>query len=512
MFMFVHVDRSSHVPIYLQIKESVRSLIVQGTLHPGERLPSTRQLAGKLGINRMTVEAAFGQLEADGLVSSHVGRGTFVNHLAASLESKPPLVEAMDPDAVSRLWGPLFVDYRSAPMSLPTMTSRNGAKSISFVSAAPGSDLFPAIDFRRCADFVLKRRVTEISSIGSSDGLASLKSYLVRWFAQNGLEASEDEIVITTGCQQSMDLIRKVLIQPGDAIILENPTYPGAVAALAPSAPSSTERLQLPVQDDGPDLRSLTSLLSRNRCKLIYSVPNFHNPTGRTMPLEARSQLVKMASQFRVPVLEDDVFGELRYSGPVLPTLRSLCPELVIYIGSFSKMLTPGLRLGWILAPRPVIRQVTVVKQSADLHTNLLIQATMDEFCRRDLLNRHMKRVRRLFMRRRDAMADALRKHFPADARFDVPDGGLSMWVSLPHDCNTGDLLRLAIERGVQFLPGSAFFFRSTLHNSLRLSFAAEPEERIEEGIAILGGLVGSQRSRLYFTAHGDRESSQPIL
>jgi DNA-binding transcriptional MocR family regulator len=481
-------------------------------LNPGERLPSTRNLASKLGINRMTVEAAFRQLEADGLVSSHVGRGTFVNRLAATNEARSHLAEEMDAEAVSRLWAPLFVDYRSASMSLPTMTARNGAKFISFVPAAPGAELFPAIDFRRCADFVLKRRLTEVSAIGSSDGLASLKSYLLRWFAQNGMEAREDEIVITTGCQQSMDLIRKVLIQPGDSIILENPTYPGAVAALAPSAPSSTERLQLPVGADGPDLRSLTSLLSRNRCKLIYSVPNFHNPTGRTMPLQARTQLVKLASQFRVPILEDDVFGELRYSGPALPTLRSLCPELVIYIGSFSKMLTPGLRLGWILAPRPVIRQVIVVKQSADLHTNLLIQATMDEFCRRDLLNRHMKRVRRVFMRRRDAMAGALRQHFPADARFDVPDGGLSMWVSLPHDCNTDDLLRLAVERGVQFLPGSAFYFRSPLHHSLRLSFAAEPEERIEEGVATLGALLGSRKSRFYFTSRGDRESSQPIL
>ena len=159
-----------------------------------------------------------------------------------------------------------------------------------------------------------------------------------------------------------------------------------------------------------------------------------------------------------------------------------------------------------------MIQQLTVVKQSADLHTNLLIQATMDEFCRRDLLNRHMKRARRVFMRRRDALAGALRKHFPADARFDVPDGGLSMWVSFPHDCNTDDLLRLAVERGVQFLPGSAFYFRSPLHHSLRLSFAAEPEERIEEGIATLGALLGSRKSRIYFTSHRDRESSQPIL
>lgn len=509
--MFVHFDRSSPVPIYLQLKESVRTLIAQGMLSPGERLPSTRQLAGILGINRMTVEAAFGQLEADGLVTSHVGRGTFVNHWAASLEPKPEPV-ATDPEAVARLWAPLFADSASSSMSLPALNSRAGAKMITFVPAAPSPDLFPAIDFRRCADFVLKRRVREISSIGSSDGLASLKSYLVKWFARNGLEASEDEIVITTGCQQSMDLVRKVLLQPGDALVLENPTYPGAVAALVPPSPTSIERLQLPEQADGPDLCGLASLLSRHRCKLIYSVPNFHNPTGRTMSLEKRQQFAALARQFRTPIVEDDVFGQLRYSGPMLPTLRSLCPELVIYIGSFSKMLSPGLRLGWILAPRPVIQQVTVVKQSADLHTNLLIQATMDEFCRRGLLNRHMKAMRRLFMRRRDALAEAVKTHFPAETKFNVPDGGLSLWVSLPRDCNSDELLRLAGEHGVQFLPGSAFYFRAPQHNSLRLSFAAEPEERIEEGIRILGSLVNSRKLRPYFTAHAGQGNSQPIL
>jgi 2-aminoadipate transaminase len=508
--MLLHFDRTSHVPIYLQLKESVRNLIIQGTLGPGERLPSTRQLAGNLGVNRMTIDAAFNQLEADGLITSHVGRGSFVNPLATTLESGNNLKETGSED-MSRLWAPLFVDYRSTSMSLPTMPSRNGTKAISFVSAAPGADLFPAIDFRRCADFVMKRRIPEISSIGSSDGLLSLKSCLVRLFARNGIAATEDQILITTGCQQSMDLLRKILIHTGDSIMLENPTYPGALAALVPSG-SSSERVQLPLLDDGLDIRSLSSLLSRNRCKLIYAVPNFHNPTGQTMPLNARRQLVALANQFRVPIVEDDVFGELRYSGPILPTLRSLCPELVIYIGSFSKMLSPGLRLGWIIAPQPVIQQLGMVKQSSDLHTNLLIQATMDEFCRRDLLNRHLKRVRRLFMRRRDAMAEALRKYFPADARFELPNGGLSMWVSLPRDCNTESLLRLSEERGVQFLPGSAFYFRSPQQNSLRLSFAGESEARIEEGVRTIGAILKSQKSRTYFAAHGDHEMAHPIF
>src|SRR5689334_16723777 len=181
--MFLHLDRGSHIPIYLQIKESLECLIAQGTLRPGERLPSTRQLALELGINRMTVDAAFSQLEAEGLITSHVGRGTFVNRPAA-VEPKKRIEMNRDPEAISRLWAPLFVDHRSSTMSLPTMSSRAGVKTISFVAAAPAPDLFPAIDFRRCADSVLKRRTEEISRIGSSDGLSALKSYLARWFTQ----------------------------------------------------------------------------------------------------------------------------------------------------------------------------------------------------------------------------------------------------------------------------------------------------------------------------------------
>src|SRR5262249_54852807 len=194
--------------------------------------------------------AAFSQLEADGLVTSHVGRGTFVNRPAA-LEPRRRIDLNGDPEAISRLWAPLFVDHRASAMSMPMMNSRHGAKAISFVAAAPPPDLFPAIDFRRCADSVLKRRAGEISRIGSADGLGALKSYLARWFTQNGMAAGEDEIVITTGCQQSMDLIRKLLLGPGDSLAIENPTYPGAVAALAPSP---VERLQVPVAERGMDL------------------------------------------------------------------------------------------------------------------------------------------------------------------------------------------------------------------------------------------------------------------
>jgi len=219
-----------------------------------------------------------------------------------------------------------------------------------------------------------------------------------------------------------------------------------------------------------------------------------------------------VGGQLRIPIVEDDVFGELRYGGPVFPSLKSLAPHLVIYIGSFSKMLNPGLRLGWIVAPRPVVRHLLTVKQAMDLQTNLLMQAAMDEFCRRDLLHRHLKRVRRVFMKRRDAMAEALRRHFPPEARWELPDGGLSMWVSLYPDCNTEELLRLAQARGIQFLPGSTFYFRSPVYNSLRLSFASADEQRIQEGIRILGGLLGSMKLRPTSAAGWAEPGSAPIM
>lgn len=491
--MFIFVDRTVHTPVYLQIEGSIRKLIAQGALRPGEKLPSTRQLASELGVNRITIGAAFRKLEAEGIIRSHVGRGTFVNGGTIAPESPKPLDLLPDSESLARLWGPLLVDRRIASDSLPLLNARRGAKRISFVSAAPSSDLFPAGDFRRCMDFVLKKRISEISTLGSPDGLPSFKSYLVRWLASNGIQASEDEVIVTTGCQQSMDLIRRILIGPGDSLMMENPTYPGAFSALGPSP---RERLELPVDHGRPDPRVFASIIGRSRCKLIYVVPNFRNPTGETMSLEARQQLVATSDKLRIPIVEDDVFGELHYNGPTMPTLKSLCPHLVIYIGSFSKMLTPALRLGWIVAPRPVARQLRAVKQASDLNTNLLLQSAMEEFCKRGLLHRHLKQVRRVFQKRRDAMAEALTRYFPSNAKWCAPNGGLSIWVSLAPEYNTENLLRLAEDIGVQFVPGSAFYFGSQFYNSLRLSFASESEKRIDEGVRVLGSLLANRKSR----------------
>lgn len=492
--MFIRVDRTLQTPAYRQIEQSIQHLIRQGALRPGAKLPSTRDLARDVGVNRITVSKAFQLLETQGFISSRVGNGTYVRpQLSGTTAAMKPLAPP-DDESVLQVWGPLFVNPRSAPRALPSIAPCNRRGTASFVYAAPPPDLFPVDDFRHCVDYALKRRIQEVCRVGAANGLASLKEYLIGWLAQHNIAATEQTLVITTGCQQSLDLTRKLLLHPGEPLLLENPTFPGAVGALSPSGAGLRE---LPVQEDGPDFRILNSLGNANRCKIIYVTPTFHNPTGLTMPSEKRRQLAELAVQYSMPIIEDDVFGHLRYDGPAQPPLQSLCPNLVIYIGSFSKMLSPSLRLGWMVAPRPVAEQIALTKQASDLHTGTLIQAAMDEFCRRGLMVRHLKRIKRIFRSRRDAMAEALHRWLLSDARWRLPEGGLSMWVTLPPDLNTQQLLNAAQERGVQFLPGAAFYFRSATNNSMRLSFATENEQTIEAGVRALGEIIAKRRPRL---------------
>lgn len=505
--MFIRVDRASPTPAYRQIQQSIRQLIVQEALRPGTKLPSTRDLARDLGVNRITVSKAFQLLESQGFISSRVGNGTYVRPQVSRMRTTvQPLVQP-DEESALRVWGPLFVNPRSAPRSLPSISPSRGRGAASFVYAAPPPELFPANDFRHCLDFALKCRLQEVCRVGAANGLASLKEYLIGWLAQHNIAATEQTLIITTGCQQSLDLTRKLLLRHGEPLLLENPTFPGAVGALSPSGAGL---LELPVQDAGPDFRAVNGLSTQNRCKLIYVTPTFHNPTGLTMSTAMRVQLAELAVHHNIPIIEDDVFGHLRYDGTVQPPLQSLCPNHVIYIGSFSKMLSPSLRLGWMVAPSPVAEQVALAKQASDLHTGTLIQAAMDEFCRRGLMVRHLKRIKRVFRNRRDAMAEALRRWFPSDARWTVPEGGLSMWVTLPRHFDTQELLKVAHEHGIQFLPGAVFYFRSVTSNSMRLSFATENEQTIAAGIRTLGELIARRRPQL--VRIGDWQERQAII
>ena len=484
--MIFELKRDSHLPLYAQITAQVRGMIGRGALRLGDRLPANRELARTLGVNRTTVATAYAELTAEGLISSHVGRGTFVTArpeaAGAGREAAP---------ASPMPWTALLADQpmdRWLSGMLDARQAREGRETISFAYGLPHADLFPLDDFRHAVDRVLRREGRALLGQGMSGGYAPLQQYLASQMALAGIAVKPDEILITNGCQQSLDLVRQILVRPGDEVAIENPTYPGAISVFCRTG---AKFVSVPVTARGLDLDVLEDLFARSRPKLVYHVPSFHNPTGVTLGLEARRRLIDLAVKYRVPILEDDIYSELQYDGPALPSLKALDEHgLVIYVNSFSKMGFPGLRVGWVTAPRIVIDHLNAAKQRSDLHTNLLAQAALYEFARRGLLLRHINRAKKAYAERRDVMLAALERHFPAEAEWNRPEGGMAIWVQLPEPLDAGQILLQAADQGIAFSPGEHFYCCAPQPDRLRLCFTTVGPAAIEEGVRRLGAVV----------------------
>ena len=485
--MFIELDRESHIPLYTQIVEQVRDMIAGGTLSAGDRLPANRELAKALGVNRTTVTTAYAELAADGLISSEVGRGTFVSNAPAHRKKSGGL-ERAQPSPMS--WNALLTEQSRNPWLSGVLHQRPGEETISFAYSLPQSDLFPLDDFRRSVDRVLRKEGRVLLQLGLSNGYGPLQEYLVSQMALSGIRVSAEEVLITNGCQQSLDLIRRILVGPGDEVAIENPTYPGALSVFCGG---NNKYVSVPVGERGMDLDVLEDVLSQRRIKLIYAIPSFHNPTGATMDTQARRRLIELAARHRVPIVEDDIYREMRYTGAALPSLKALDRYgLVIYVNSFSKVGFPGLRVGWIAAPPVVINHLNRAKEEVDLHASLLTQAAIYEFSRHGLLAKHIKRVKKVYVRHRDIMLEALEKYFPEEAAWDIPEGGMAVWVRLPESLNASQILVRSAEQGVIFSPGHYFYSSMPQQNMMRLSFTMTSPVLIEEGIKRLGGVVKS--------------------
>jgi DNA-binding transcriptional MocR family regulator len=483
--MLFELNRESHTPLYTQIVTEVRRMITSGALKVGDRLPANRELAATLGVNRNTITNAYAELAADGLITARVGSGTYIS--SAPAPASPSSIKEQSPSSPMP-WESLLA-VQSRDNWLQEMAGFETRRDVTPLALAlPSADLFPLDDFRRCVDRVLREQGRVLLQLGITSGYAPLQDYIASQLALSGVRVSPGEVLITNGCQQSLDLIRQILVEPGEEVALENPTYPGALSVFC--GPGS-KYMSVPVGENGIDLNVLEDVLSQRRAKLIYVVPSFHNPTGVTMDVAARRRLIEIAGQFRVPIIEDDIYRELRYNGPDIPPLKALDEHgLVIYISSFSKVGFPGLRVGWIAAPQVVIDHLNRAKQRSDLHASLLAQAAIFEFARRGLLTKHIKRVKKAYAQRRDAMLEALEKHFPDDASWSRPDGGMSVWVRLPQSVNTSQLLVQAIESGVTFVSGEHFYSSSPQQNMMRLSFTMAGPQAIEQAVKHLGSMI----------------------
>jgi DNA-binding transcriptional MocR family regulator len=447
-----------------------------------------------LGVHRTTVANAYAELESEGLIHGHVGRGTFILPNSHPQPVAPPSTASRN-GAVR--WESLFADERGEE-ALSRLFPDLPGKAISFATAKPAAEFFPVDGFRACCNAVLHHEAEQILQLGASDGYAPLKKVLAEFLRADGIPAQDAQILVTGGCQQSLDLLCKAFLRPGDAVILENPTYPGAIAIFAGAR---VHCLGVPVHADerrqgfaGVDVEALESALVQNRVKMILMTPDFHNPTGTTLPVAARRRVLEVAAKHQVPVVEDHIYARLPFRGEKQPSLRALDQRgIVIQIDSFSKVAFPGLRVGWCVAPESVIERLRLVKQATDLHSDQLAQAAMAEFTRRGHLSRHLARMQRIYRSRLAALEEALEQHMPSGTTWTHPDGGMCLWVTLPPGFDASELLIHAREHGVLFAPGRYFYFQNPVPNTLRLGFASLEERRIARGVAVLGEVLRTE-------------------
>jgi DNA-binding transcriptional MocR family regulator len=461
-------------------------------LHPGTKLPATRELADALGLNRATVATAYDMLVAEGWVRAHVGQGTFVAERPAdarrrSEPSRTPAGPIVDWEAaLSRGARRLAAETRRRDGFDPVAASAAGV--VSFVGASPDPTLFPTEAFRRALNRVVQREGRLLLQYHPVAGYPPLRRYLATWLLRHGIEASDEELLVVNGSQQGLDLIARVLLDPGDAVLLEQPTYPGAIQTFEAA---QAEIVPVPVGPSGLRVDLLEPLIERHRPKLLYCQPTGQNPTGVSLDPAASHALVELAARHRLPIVEDGFGGPADAEAGRQP-LRALDRHgLLIHLGTFSKILFPGLRLGWMVVPRPLVESLAATKQLADLSTGALLQAAIVEFSERRRLERHARTVRAEYARRRAALLAALERHLPAGMAWTMPDeSAFSLLVTLPEGLEARALLPRAIDRGVVYLPGQYFYLAGQGGRALRLSFAALPASRIEEGVRRLGEVV----------------------
>ncbi len=375
---------------------------------------------------------------------------------------------------------------------------------ISFAGGLPAPELFPIERFQQACQRVLVEKGACALQYGTTEGYAPLREMIAQNMARYGVVAAADNVLITSGSQQALDLIGKLLVNPGDRLLVEAPTYLGALQAFDVYG---AEYVSVPIDDDGLQTERLEEAL-RSGPKFMYILPNFQNPGGVTLSEGRRHELVLLADRYGIPIIEDDPYGQLRYEGQHLPSLIVVDRENlrrddgyrlgnVIYLSTFSKTLAPGLRLGWIVAPPEVITKLVQLKQGADLHTSTFVQVVAYEVARDGFLDEHVKKIRQVYRERRDAMLAALQEFFPPEVTWTHPAGGLFLWVTLPADIECQALFEAALQQNVAFVPGDSFYATGDEgRRHLRLNFSNAQPERIREGIRRLSIAVRSQMKR----------------
>lgn len=484
--MNISINRESRIPVYLQIKKQLESMIDSGKLPPNFILPAERTLSQKLKVNRSTVIKAYMELKADGLVESRIGSGTVV--LA-------PLSRNENPEKM-----------HIPPVRWSQLESRRGAKAdeltinnilsvfekqkvISFASGISSEEAYPLELLKNLQNQVLEKYREKVFMPTPVDGSGELKATIKAYLQENGINASGKQIMVTSGSQQAIEFFARLLIEPGDVVLLEEPSYIGAIQAFE----SYDARLiGIPMDEEGmrPDI--LEACLIKYRPKFIYTQPNFHNPTGITMSLNRRKELLKLSYYYNVPIMEDDPYGELYYSETPLPSLKSLDQsDYVIYVSSFSKTISFSLRVGFIVASEYIINRFIKFKQITDIQTSTLSQMIIHEFISQGHLRPHLSYIRNIYRKKRDLMVNELNKDHTTGCRTIIPNGGYFLWLKLPENLRMSELIKALGDAGVIVMRGDIFYPGFSIEdNYIRLNFSYPAEKDIKEGISRLNQCI----------------------
>lgn len=493
--MRIPLDRQSSTPLYQQLVAFLQAQIEAGAIPPDTRLPASRELAGSLGISRLTVTNAYAELEALGLVVSRAGSGTYVAY---------PLVPPLDTNGQMEGHWPLWQEdlrYRMYPPTQNDFRQRRQENQnptlISFRDGLGSVNLFALDEFRKTMQMVLRRDGAAALGYGdyTSGGYPGLREVIAHILSNQGIPTHADHVLITSGSQQAISLVARLLLQRGDTVLVESPTY-GAGLDLFRSLGARV--VGVPMDEEGMLMDKLETALRTTHPRLIYTIPTFQNPTGRCMCTPRRREMIALANHYNVPILEDDFVGDLRYEGRAQPALKALDGNgTVIYVNTFSKVLVPGLRIGYLVADGPVYDQLLIHKWLNDQSTSELLQRALEAYITVGRYQAHLRRVCQVYRARRDGMLAALQRYMPEGTTWSRPQGGLFIWLQLPQQMAAADLLPLAQAQGVTFAPGAFYFPDEDGFDYIRLNFTTQTPERIETGIKRLAKAIREQMTRI---------------
>jgi DNA-binding transcriptional MocR family regulator len=486
-----NLDWKSPKPISLQLQEQLREFLESRALRVGERLPSTRHLANLLGIHRSTVASAYQELWAQGWIDQRPGSAPRVR---ARLT---PIIEARSARKDHFDWANLATVQAKKALVAHRGLSRNTTREgmINFASLHMDPRLFPTEEFRSCMSRAMKKGGTSLLTYGDRQGFRPLREFLARRMALHGVETSPQEILITNGSQQGLDLILRMLAQPGRAIAIESPTYSLFLPLLRMKG---FKPIEIPHGSEGMDLSVLKTALEREHPSLIYTMPNFQNPTGISASQANREGLLELSHRHRVPILEDGFEEEMKYFGRAIPPIKAMDRHgLVAYCGSFSKVLFAGIRVGWIVAPEECIEQLLALRHFSEIMPTMIPHAALYEFCERGCYDLHISRLHRVYRKRMQVALKALRQHVdPAWAQWEEPKGGYLIWLNLKTPGRKKPDWEAHFEtEGVQVSPGNLYSPSQNHQAWIRLSISLLDEDQIENGILRLASALAKIHS-----------------